>query len=85
MLTMIEYKLSSQHMLDDSYDLLLAFSSDTLLVIDKSKSHAIEWIIVGNDDDAYVAQASNEDEFLDGIIEIKQLIGSGVHPLTVFR
>lgn len=86
MLTVIEYNtLSSPLIHDGGYDQLLAFSSDTLLVIDKAKTHAIEWILIGNDDDAYVVQASDEDEFLDAIIMIKRLISSGVHPLTLFK
>jgi hypothetical protein len=86
MVTLIEYKTLSSPLIDDEgYDQLLAFSADTLLVIDKAKTYVIEWILIGNDDDAYVVQASDEDEFLDAIIEIKRLISSGVHPLTLFK
>ncbi len=70
---------------DDCYPLYIGFSSDTLFIIDETKKHAVEWILVGNDDDGYLAKAYSEDDFLDGIIEIKRLISSGVHPLTLFK
>jgi hypothetical protein len=46
--------------------------------------HAVEWIIVGNDNDGYLAKAYSEDDFLDGIIMIKQAIRLGINPLSLF-
>ncbi len=72
-------------MLVEGYDYMLAFSTDTLLVIDKAKMQPLEWIIEGQDDQGYVLQASDEDEFLDTIIAIKQAINTGGNPLHLFN
>lgn len=73
-----------EHTDDDCYPLYIGFSSDTLFIIDETKIYAVEWIIVGNDDDGYLAKAYSEDDFLDGIIMIKQAIRLGINPLTLF-
>lgn len=74
----------SMEMLVQGYPFMLAFSSDTLVIIDKSKMEAAEWIIVGQDDNGYVLQAAHQDEFLDTILAIKQAILSGDNPIALF-
>lgn len=67
-----------------NYEFLLGVSTDTLIVLDNNKE-LVEWIVEGNDTNGVVAQADNEDEFLDSIIIIKEMIASGLNPLTWLR
>ena len=65
----------------NGYEFLLAISSDCLVVLD-TKQEFVEWIVAGNDVNGVVAEADNEDEFLDAIIVIKDMIKSGINPLV---
>lgn len=71
-------------MLPEGYEFLLAFSRDTLLVVDKKQEVVIEWIISGKDNDGFVVQAPDQDSFLDAILTIKAAIEHQVHPLNCF-
>lgn len=66
---------------DSSYSYLLAVSSDSLYVLSPDKKEIIETIVDGTDDDGYICAADSENDFLDGIIQIKSDILSGLNPL----
>ena len=67
----------------NSYDLYIAISSDTLLIIDKQLD-LVESIIHGNDVDGLYCSFDDEDDFLDSIILFKKMILDGINPKTYF-
>jgi hypothetical protein len=66
---------------DESYEYLLAVSSDSLYVLSPDRSRIVETIVKGKDNDGYLLSADCENDFLDAIIIIKRDILSGVNPL----
>lgn len=67
---------------NDQYQFLLAFSSDSLIVLD-DKRECVEWIVEGVDKNGVLASTDSEDDFLDAILVIKAIIKSGLNPLSV--
>ena len=65
---------------NDSFKDYICISSDSLLIIDK-ELELVEWIIQGHDNNGIYMSAETEDDFLDGIIFLKDLILSGCNPL----
>ena len=69
---------------DGAYEYLLAFSSDSLIVLDNNRE-CVEWIVEGNDVKGIVACADSEDNFLDAILTIKNMILSGFNPVSILN
>ena len=67
---------------NSGYEYLLAVSSDSLYVLSPDRKMIIESIVEGTDNDGYVVQADNEDDFLYAIVRIKKEILRGVNPLN---
>jgi hypothetical protein len=67
---------------NDQYEFLLAFSSDSLIVLDDKREY-VEWIVEGDDKNGVLASTDSEDDFLDAILVIKAIIKSGLNPLSV--
>lgn len=66
--------------LPSGYPLLLAVSSDSLLVIDR-KDSLVESIVSGIDNQGVKLQAEDEDQFLDAIGAIKFCFLHNINPL----
>jgi hypothetical protein len=68
----------------DEYPFYLAFSSDTLVVLDEER-FLVESILQGVDKDGILCVAENEDKFLEAITVIKEMISMGLNPINYFK
>lgn len=69
---------------DGIYQYYLAVSTDSLVILN-DKEEFVEWVVKGDDRDAYVLSAPDEDTFLESLSLLKECIQSGNNPFDVYE
>lgn len=67
-----------------AYEMLLAFSSDTIHVVDEEIT-LVESVRQGTDKNGYLCQCSDENDFLETLLLITNMIDKKENPVKYFN